>query len=64
MDSVLNSYSEIGYGIGNHIFNVAGFVSFKGKEYQRFGLRFAFELFYKECGSTTIIPVFLVITCR
>jgi hypothetical protein len=31
MDSVLNSYSEIGYGIGNHIFNVAGFVSFKGK---------------------------------
>lgn len=42
---VLNSYSEIGYGIGNHIFNVAGFVSFKGKEYQRFGLRFAFELF-------------------
>lgn len=42
---VLNNYTEIGYGIGNHIFNVAGFVSFKGKEYQRFGLRFAFELF-------------------
>ncbi|MDD4515045.1 DUF5686 family protein [Massilibacteroides sp.] len=42
---VLNSYTEVGYGIGNHIFNIAGFVSFKGKEYQRFGLRFAFELF-------------------
>ncbi|MDD2437473.1 MAG: DUF5686 family protein [Massilibacteroides sp.] len=42
---VLDSYTEIGYGIGNHIFNVAGFVSFKGEEYQRFGIRFAFELF-------------------
>jgi len=42
---VLNSYTEVGYGIGNHIFNIAGFVSFRGKEYQRCGLRFAFELF-------------------
>lgn len=42
---VLNSYTEIGYGIGNHIFNIAGFVSFRGKEYQRCGFRFAFELF-------------------
>lgn len=42
---VLNSYTEIGYGVGNHIFNIAGFVGFRGKEYQRFGLRFAFELF-------------------
>lgn len=42
---VLNSYTEIGYGIGNHIFNIAGFASFRGTEYQRFGIRFAFELF-------------------
>lgn len=42
---VLPSYTEIGYGVGNHIFNIAGFVAFRGKEYQRFGLRFAFELF-------------------
>lgn len=42
---VLNSYTEIGYGIGNHIFNIAGFVSFKGNKQQRIGLRFAFELF-------------------
>lgn len=42
---VINSYTEVGYGIGNHIFNIAGFVSFKGKEYQRVGVRFAFELF-------------------
>lgn len=42
---VLNSYTELGYGIGNQIFNIAGFVSFRGKEYQRFGVRFAFELF-------------------
>lgn len=42
---VLNSYTELGYGIGNQIFNIAGFVSFRGKEYQRFGIRFAFELF-------------------
>lgn len=42
---VLNSYTEVGYGIGNHIFNIAAFASFKGKEYQRVGLKFAFELF-------------------
>jgi len=42
---VLNSYTEIGYGIGNHIFNIAAFGSFKGKEFQTIGLKFAFELF-------------------
>lgn len=42
---VLNSYTEVGYGIGNHIFNIAVFAGFKGGEYQGLGLKFAFELF-------------------
>lgn len=39
------NYTEIGYGIGNHLFNIAAFVSFDDFKYQRFGVRFSFELF-------------------
>lgn len=42
---VLSSYTEVGYGIGNHLFNIAAFASFKKGEQQSFGLKFAFELF-------------------
>ena len=41
----LPSYTEIGYGIGNHIFNIGAFVSFEKWEHKRFGVKFAFELF-------------------
>ena len=42
---VLPSYTEIGYGIGNYIFNIAVFASFDRWHYQSMGLKFAFELF-------------------
>lgn len=42
---VLPSYTEIGYGIGNHIFNIAFFIGFDRWKYQGTGLKFAFELF-------------------
>lgn len=42
---ILPSYTEIGYGVGNHLFNIGVFASFKGCEYHRFGVKFAFELF-------------------
>ena len=42
---VLPSYTEIGYGFGNHIFNVAVFAGFKKCNYQSIGVKFAFELF-------------------
>ena len=38
------SYTEIGYGFGNHIFNVA-FVGFDKLKYDGIGFKFAFELF-------------------
>ena len=38
------SYTELGYGIGNYIFNVAGFVSFHKYKVNEFGFRFTFEL--------------------
>ena len=38
-------YTEIGYGIGNHLFNIAAFASFDKFSYQRFGVRFTIELF-------------------
>ena len=41
----LPSYTEVGYGIGNHLFNIAVFAGFEKGEYQRAGFRFAFELF-------------------
>jgi hypothetical protein len=41
----LPSYTEIGYGIGNHIFNIALFAGFRRLKYQNIGVKFAFELF-------------------
>jgi hypothetical protein len=41
----LPCFTEIGYGIGNHIFNVGVFVGFNKHKYQNFGVKFAFELF-------------------
>jgi hypothetical protein len=38
-------FTEIGYGIGNHIFNVGIFAGFEKHRYQNFGVKFAFELF-------------------
>ena len=42
---VLPSYTELGYGIGNHIFNVAIFAGFNRWNYQSIGFKLAFELF-------------------
>ena len=39
------SYTEIGYGFGNHIFNVAAFIGFDKLKYDGIGFKFAFELF-------------------
>jgi hypothetical protein len=41
----LPSYAEIGYGIGNHLFNIALFAGFSKLNYQSIGIKFAFELF-------------------
>ncbi|MDR1201063.1 MAG: DUF5686 family protein [Tannerellaceae bacterium] len=41
----LPCFTEIGYGIGNHIFNVGVFAGFDKYKYQNFGVKFAFELF-------------------
>lgn len=42
---VLPSYTEVGYGFGNHIFNIALFAGFDRWKYDGIGLKFAFELF-------------------
>jgi len=42
---VLPSYTELGYGIGNHIFNIGVFAGFQKHKYQSIGFKFAFELF-------------------
>lgn len=42
---ILPSYTELGYGIGNHLFNLGFFVGFKKCKYDSFGVKFAFELF-------------------
>lgn len=42
---VLPSYTEAGYGLGNHIFNIAVFAGFDRWRYQGIGVKFAFELF-------------------
>jgi len=42
---VLPSYSEVGYGVGNHIFNVGIFAGFEKYEFQNISFKFAFELF-------------------
>jgi hypothetical protein len=41
---VLPSYTEMGYGFGNYIFNIALFAGFNKLKYQNVGVRFAFEL--------------------
>jgi hypothetical protein len=43
--TALPSYTETGYGIGNHLFNIALFAGFRGLRYQGVGIKFAFELF-------------------
>lgn len=40
----LPSYSEAGYGIGNHIFDIALFAGFSKLSYRNVGLRFAFVI--------------------
>lgn len=42
---VLPSYTEIGYGVGNHIFNIGFFAGFEGSKYTELGVKFVFELF-------------------
>ncbi|MDR0429914.1 MAG: DUF5686 family protein [Tannerellaceae bacterium] len=42
---VLPYYTELGYGIGNHIFNIGIFAGFDKLRYQGVGVKFAFELF-------------------
>jgi hypothetical protein len=37
-------YTELGYGVGNYIFNVGIFVSFNKSEYGSVGFKFAFEI--------------------
>jgi len=41
---VLNSYTEVGYGFGNSIFNIGIFAGFNKYEYNRMGVRFTFEI--------------------
>ncbi len=41
----LPHYSEIGYGVGNHIFNIGVFAGVNKWEFNSIGLKFAFELF-------------------
>lgn len=42
---VIRSYTELGYGIGNRIFNAGIFVGFDGLKYNGMSFRIAFELF-------------------
>lgn len=42
---ILPSYTEVGYGFGNHIFNIAVFAGFEKWKYNNIGVKFAFELF-------------------
>lgn len=41
----LRPYSEAGYGIGTHIFDIGAFVGFENWKFSGFGCRFTFELF-------------------
>lgn len=43
----LNPYTEIGYGIGTHIFDFGLFAAFANGKYQEVGCKFTFELFNK-----------------
>ena len=38
------SYTELGYGIGNYIYNIALFSNFHGSKFSEVGIRFSFEL--------------------
>ena len=59
---VLPSYTEVGYGIGNHIFNIGIFAGFDRWHYQSMGFKFAFELFQLiDSGRATNIPLQLFI---
>lgn len=40
----LPSYTEMGYGIGNEVFNIAVFVGFNKCDFHRIGVKFSFEL--------------------
>lgn len=40
----LPSYTEVGYGFGNHIFNVGIFAGFERLDFQKIGFKFSFEL--------------------
>lgn len=42
---VMPSYTELGYGFGNNLFNVAVFAGFRKLNYQSIGVKFTFELF-------------------
>jgi hypothetical protein len=42
---VLPSYTEIGYGIGSDIFNIAVFTGFEKASYRNIGVKFTFEMF-------------------
>lgn len=39
------SYTELGYGFGNHIFNAAVFIGFDKLNYDSIGAKFTFEIF-------------------
>lgn len=42
---VLPNYSELGYGVGSDLFNIALFLGFEKYRYKSFGVKFALELF-------------------
>jgi hypothetical protein len=44
LPKILPSYTELGYGIGNILFNVGVFVNMERLEFKRIGLKFAFEI--------------------
>ncbi|MDR2628251.1 MAG: DUF5686 family protein [Dysgonamonadaceae bacterium] len=44
LPGILPSYTELGYGIGNVLFNAGVFVNMQGLEFQKIGFKFAFEL--------------------
>ena len=42
---VLPCYTEVGYGVGSDLFNVAVFAGFEKGSYRNIGIKFALELF-------------------
>lgn len=45
LPGILPSYTEVGYGVGNFLFNIGVFANFEDLQFRRLGLKFAFELF-------------------